>query len=78
MGLFDNGRSDIRDLIRREVRLHLQDGETTIQGFALEFYPDAIQLAKPALLVPGEKPSELGGEALVFRNEIKFVQLLGD
>ena len=81
MGLFGdpltNGHRDIRDLVRREAVLHLEDGETTLRGFVLEFFPDALLVAKPTLLVPDEKPTELAGEALVFRDQIKFVQLLG-
>jgi len=71
-------RKSLRDLVRREVVLHLHDGVTSIRGFIIEFYPDAVLVAKPALEAPDAKDNTaLAGEALVFRAEIKFVQLLG-
>jgi hypothetical protein len=71
-------RPSVRKLIRSEAVLHLQDGQTTIRGFLLDFYNDgSIRLASPTLMTTDDKePTALGGEALVFQNEIKFIQLL--
>lgn len=77
MPLFANDQTDIRSLVRREAVLHLNDGETSMRGFLLDFYPDAVLVAQPKLLAVDEKPTELAGEALIFRDQIKFVQLLG-
>lgn len=71
-------RRKLDDLVRREAVVHLHDGETSIRGFIMEFYDDAILLAKPALEAPDAKDNTaLAGEALVFRTEIKFIQMLG-
>lgn len=68
----------LRDLERREAVVHLHDGQTSIRGFLMDFYDDAILIGKPALEAPDEKDNTaLAGEALVFRSEIKFVQVLG-
>lgn len=71
-------RKRLRDLERREAVLHLHDGSTSIRGFLMEFYEDAVLIAKPSLEAPDAKDNTaLAGEALVFRSEIKFVQVLG-
>lgn len=65
-------------LVRREAVVHLHDGQTSIRGFLMEFYEDAILIGKPALEAPDAKDNTaLAGEALVFRSEIKFIQMLG-
>lgn len=44
----------------------------------MEVFDDAILLSKPALEAPDQKDNAaLAGEALVFRSEIKFIQMLG-
>ena len=45
----------------------------------MEFYDDgSVLVAKPVLEAPDEKDkTALAGEALIFRDQIKFVQLLG-
>jgi hypothetical protein len=74
--LFDS-RRNVRKLARREAVLHLQDGETTIRGFLMDFFNDSLLVAKPVLLAPDDKDSQaLGGEALVFHDQIKFIQVL--
>jgi hypothetical protein len=72
-------RAKLQQLVRREAVLHLNDGQTSIRGFLMEFYDDgSVLLAKPVLEAPDDKDqTALAGEALVFRNQIKFVQLLG-
>jgi hypothetical protein len=72
-------RRRLRSLIRREAVLHLNDGQTSIRGFLMEFYADgSILIAKPALEAADDKDrTALAGEALVFRDQIKFVQILG-
>lgn len=72
-------RARLRSLVRREAVLHLHDGQTSIRGFLMEFYDDgSVLLAKPVLEAPDAKDqAALAGEALVFRDQIKFVQLLG-
>lgn len=69
----------LQSLIRKEVVVHLQDGETSIRGFLMDFYkdPTSVRIVKPVLLVPDGNPSEMGGEALIFGEQIKFIQLLG-
>lgn len=51
----------------------------SIRGFLMEFYKDgSVLLGKPVLEAPDVKDqTALAGEALVFRDQIKFVQLLG-
>jgi hypothetical protein len=77
MGLFSK-ESNIMSLVRREVVVHLHDGETTIRGFLMDFYGDgSIRIAKPSLMTTEAQNSEaLGGEVLIFRDQIKFAQLL--
>jgi hypothetical protein len=78
MRLF-GGRSRLHSLVRREAVLHLHDGETSIRGFLLDFYDDgSVLVAKPVLEAPNAKDNAaLAGEALVFSDQIKFIQLLG-
>lgn len=79
MGLFDRSRT-IDRLARREAVVHLQDGQTSIRGFLMQFYkdPDGVLLAKPVLLEMDDKDSSpLGGELLILTNQIKFIQVLG-
>jgi hypothetical protein len=72
-------RGKLRSLVRREAVLHLNDGQTSIRGFLMEFYEDgSLLLSKPVLEAPDDKDqAALAGEALVFRDQIKFIQLLG-
>ena len=72
-------RKRLHSLVRREAVLHLHDGQTSIRGFLMEFYDDgSVLVAKPVLEAPDEKDkTALAGEALIFRDQIKFVQLLG-
>jgi len=72
-------RHRLQSLVRREAILHLHDGVTSIRGFLMEFYEDgSVLLAKPSLEAPdAHDNTALAGEALVFQDEIKFIQLLG-
>lgn len=78
MGLFGKKQSAIMSLVRSEAVLHLHDGETTLRGFLMDFYDDgSIRIAKPSLMTTDSKDSQaLGGEVLVFRDQIKFLQIL--
>ena len=69
----------VHRLVRREAVLHFNDGETSMRGFLTDFFysPDAILVAKPTLLVADQSPEELGGDVLVYENQIKFIQILG-
>lgn len=78
MGIFNQKQSNIMDLVRQEAMIHLHDGETTIRGFLMDFYGDgSIRIAKPSLMTTeSTNPEALGGEVLIFRDQIKFLQLL--
>ena len=72
-------RKRLHSLVRREAIVHLQDGQNSIRGFLMDFYDDgSILLAKPVLEAPDDKDrTALAGEALIFRNQIQFIQLMG-
>lgn len=62
---------------KRLVRLHLQDGAPSIEGFLLGQAAGHYQLAAPKLLEAQERTLELAGEAWVPRERVLYVQVLG-
>ena len=84
MSVLEAPARSVQALIRREVVLHLHDGQTSIRGFLMEFYENAngetewLLIGKPTLEAEDATASSaLAGEALTNVKEIKFMQLLG-
>jgi hypothetical protein len=63
------------DLFRKEVIVHLKEG-ATLKGFLIDEFDDSILIAKPVLLEEGESQDPLIGEALVYKSEVYFMQVL--
>ena len=65
-------------LRRRRVRLHLKDGQTTLDGIIVGSV-DKHYLVKVARLVQGENDTvSLDGDVEIPRSNVSFIQRLGD
>jgi hypothetical protein len=60
----------------REVIVHTKDGKS-IRGVLTERSRDYVTLGKAQLVTGQSASAEMGGQVLVFRSEISFIQVLG-
>jgi hypothetical protein len=64
----------LREKLRRRVIVHTD--KHSIQGVLAEEYIDSFVLRRPEFL-NGAQPQDLGGEVLVLREKVEWIQVLG-
>ena len=65
-------------LRRRRVRLHLQDGQTTLDGVIVGSVDGHYLLKVAKLVKDADQTIDLGGEVEVPKRNVSFIQRLAD